>query len=147
MTAIVHPPEAMGMLLRETFRAMVERVEHQFDDMDLGLSQWLTLKLMGLGKIQCVGDINRELGLTTGASTRLVDQLEAKTFIIRQRSADDRRVVGVALTAEGTAMIEAMQPRLISLWNDQLAVFRAEERAMLFSLLSRLRDGLRGSAR
>ncbi len=143
--AIVQPPEAMGLLLREAFRAMVERLGHQFDNMDLGLSQWLTLKLMGLGTIKCIGDINRELGLTTGASTRLVDQLEGKGLIARQRSETDRRVVEIALTARGDEMIGAMQPRLTLLWKEQLSAFTLEERNQLFSLLLRLRDGLRGA--
>ncbi len=75
MTLKKHP-EAMGALIREIFRAMIDRVEYQFNDMDLVLSQWLALKLIGAGTICCIGDVTRELGLETGASTRLIDQLE-----------------------------------------------------------------------
>ena len=38
-----------------------------------------------------------------GAMTRLLDRLEAKGFCRRLRSADDRRVVHIELTAEGGA--------------------------------------------
>lgn len=136
------PPETMGALIRETFRAMVARVEHQFDDSDLALSQWLALKLIGAGDIACIGDVNRELGLESGAATRLVDQLENRHLLQRRRSMTDRRVVGIELTQDGAAVIEAMQPRLAAFWREQLGIFSEAEQDMLFAMLSRLRDRL-----
>ncbi|QEH80915.1 winged helix DNA-binding protein [Sphingomonas sp. C8-2] len=104
----------MGGLVRETFRAMVERVEHQFNDTDLVLSQWLTLRLIGSGRIACIGDVVREIGLESGSATRLVDQLENKKLLVRKRSTTDRRVVGIRLTEEGEAVVKSTQPRLVS---------------------------------
>jgi len=124
---------------------MVERVEHVFDDTDLTLSQWLTLKLMGEGAIMCIGDVNRELGITSGAATRLVDQLEGRMFICRQRSTSDRRSVGISLTDEGRSVIRVMQPRMAGFWARQLSIFTPAERSLLFSLLARLRDDLRAA--
>ncbi|WP_019832878.1 MarR family winged helix-turn-helix transcriptional regulator [Sphingomonas sp. PR090111-T3T-6A] len=137
------PPDGICLLLRTTFLAMVDRVEHEFDDLGLALSQWLTLKLINIGTISCIGDINRELGLTTGASTRLVDQLENRNLIVRRRGGADRRVVEIMLTDEGQRVIVAIQPRLADLWEEQLSDFEEDERDTLFALLSRLRDGLR----
>lgn len=132
----------MGALVRETFRAMVERVEHQFDDTDMNLSQWLTLKLIGSGEISCIGDVNRSLGLESGSSTRLVDQLECKGLLARKRSATDRRVVEIGLTPEGAAILQAVRPRLASFWETQLSIFSETEQDQLFTLLTRLRDRL-----
>ena len=136
------PPEAMGALVRETFRAMVKRVEHQFDDMDLVLSQWLALKLTGAGTISCVGDVTRELGLETGASTRLIDHLENRGLLVRRRSVIDRRVVGVALTEQGIAVLEDIQRRLARFWQEELGIFSEIERNLLFDMLTRLRNRL-----
>jgi len=135
-------PDQMGALIRETFRAMVERVEAQFQDTDIALSQWLTLKLIGSGKIGCIGDVNRELGLESGSSTRLVDQLESKGLLSRRRSSTDRRVVGIHLTEAGILVIKAMQPQIEGFWTKQLSVFSSGEQEQLFALLSRLRCGL-----
>ena len=138
----VYSPDRMGALVRETFRAMVDRVEHQFDDTDLVLSQWLTLKLIGSGRIVCIGDVARELGLESGSTTRLVDQLENKGLLMRKRSVTDRRVVKIELTRKGEAIIAEMQPRLVSFWATQLSHFSVEQQELLFILLSRLRDVL-----
>lgn len=137
-------PEVMGRTIRATFRAMAEGVEGHFDDMNLALSQWLTLKLIGDGTIHCVGDINKELDITTGASTRLVDQLEMRGLLVRVRSGKDRRVVRVSLTPEGNSLVQELQPRLRAFWVERLVDFRADEVDLLFSLLERLRARLSG---
>ncbi len=119
---------------------MVGRVEHQFAGTDLGLSQWLTLKLTGFGTISCIGDVTRELGLDTGASTRLIDQLENRGLVVRRRSMTDRRVVGVALTQQGEAIVNDMQPHLNRFWKKQLDIFTEDERNLLLDMLTRLRN-------
>jgi len=136
------PPEAIGGLLRETFRAMIRRVEHEFDQTDLALSQWMALRLIDTGTIACVGDVCRELGLDSGTSTRLIDQLELKCLIRRQRSGRDRRIVSLFISEAGRELVCAMQPRLRSFWSSHLEIFSAEEKAQLFTLLGRLRERL-----
>lgn len=134
----------MGALVRDTFRAMVVSVESQFDESELVLSQWLTLKLVATGRIECIGDVNRELGLESGASTRLVDQLQKRGWLTRKRSPVDRRVVTLRLTQQGRALIEIVRPRLLRFWETQLSSFSPEEAEQLFALLSRLQVGLGG---
>lgn len=135
-------PEAMGRLIRETFRAMIQRVERQFEQTDIVFSQWLALKLIDEGTIRCVTDVNRELGIRSGAATRLVDRLVSRRLLRRCRSGTDRRVIGLELTDEGQATILAMQPRLAIFWARHLAMFSERERQELMSMLTRLRDGL-----
>ncbi len=45
------------------------------------------------------------LGTDTAGMTRLLDRLESKGLIQRERDAGDRRAIVVALTEEGTALI------------------------------------------
>ena len=136
------PPDQIGGLIRETFRAMVSRVEQEFDHDGLALSQWLALRLIDEGRISCIGDVNKELGLESGASTRLVDQLENKKMLVRRRSEYDRRVVKILITDDGRKFVVSMQPRLLAFWKARLSSFSAGELNQLFSLLSRLRDRL-----
>jgi len=121
---------------------MIRRVEHEFDQTDLALSQWMALRLIDTGTIACVGDVCRELGLDSGTSTRLIDQLELKCLIRRQRSGRDRRIVSLFISEAGRELVCAMQPRLRSFWSSHLEIFSAEEKAQLFTLLGRLRERL-----
>jgi DNA-binding MarR family transcriptional regulator len=91
-----HRPEMKGALVRETFRAMVT-VEHQFDDTELMFLRRLALNLVDAGRIACIGDVHRELGIASGAAARLVDQLARKALLARARSVVERRVLAIAL--------------------------------------------------
>jgi MarR family transcriptional regulator, organic hydroperoxide resistance regulator len=51
-----------------------------------------------------------EAGVTKGTLTGVVDTLERRGLVTRTRSSDDRRMVSVALTAEGEALIARIYP-------------------------------------
>ncbi|MBK8309145.1 MAG: MarR family transcriptional regulator [Gammaproteobacteria bacterium] len=83
-------------------------------------------------------DIARHLGHDTGATTRLIDQLEARGLIARRRDKTDRRIVNLSLTDAGHAVATELMPRTVKFWNDMLAEFTAAEASTLIELLSRL---------
>ena len=132
--------------LRETYRAMTRSVERRLEETGLAFSQWLTLRLLGSGKISCVGDVNRELGLESGASTRLVDQLEQRGLLLRERSMVDRRVIELALTPSGGDLLAAIDPQITRYWSDRLSILTRVEQHELLDLLTRIRDDLIGDA-
>ncbi len=55
-----------------------------------------------------MGTLSRRLGTTMGASTNLVDKLVYAGFVERNRSSEDRRVVNVKATEQGTALLESV---------------------------------------
>jgi DNA-binding MarR family transcriptional regulator len=67
------------------------------------------------------GDLAKATGLTSGSVTALLDRLEAKALIIRERDDVDRRRTNVRLNREATAPIEAIyEPRqnaMFELWS------------------------------
>ncbi|MDV3480068.1 MarR family winged helix-turn-helix transcriptional regulator [Sphingobium yanoikuyae] len=136
--AIDPAPDQMGIVIREVFRGMMECLDDEFRDTDLAFSQHLALDLIHAGKIACVGDVNRALGLDV--STRLVDQLEKRKLLVRERSHNDRRIVGLSLTSRGIETVLTMRPRFARFWDRQLSGFSSAEREQLLSLLMRLRD-------
>lgn len=50
-------------------------------------------------------ELGRDLVVTTGGVTRLIDRLEAESLVRRERDPRDRRVVFAQLTAEGRAAV------------------------------------------
>ena len=58
---------------------------------------------------QCsMQDIARELGFTKGGATRVVNRLEKKGYIQRQRSPEDGRVCCVKVTAPGSVLVKSV---------------------------------------
>ncbi len=77
-----------------------------------------------------VGDVAAHLLLRHHSAVELVDRAVAAGLLVRQVDASDRRVVRLALTAEGSRRLEA------------LAALHLEELARLGPRLSRLWAGL-----
>jgi DNA-binding MarR family transcriptional regulator len=74
----------------------------------------------------------------SGATTRLVDQLERRGLLTRERRKDDRRVIELSLTPQGRSVVRTLMPHVIDFWNGALSEFSPEELETLIDLLSRL---------
>ncbi|MGD8764946.1 MAG: MarR family transcriptional regulator [Desulfobacteraceae bacterium] len=58
---------------------------------------------------QCsMQDIAKDLGFTKGGATRVVNRLEKKGYIERQRSREDGRVCCVKVTAPGSMLVKTV---------------------------------------
>lgn len=69
----------------------------------LGATDFFCLNLISLAGTATAGEIAAQTGLTTGATTRLIDRLEEAGYVRRVRDPRDRRRVHVALAAERQA--------------------------------------------
>jgi DNA-binding MarR family transcriptional regulator len=129
---------SIGCLLRRLNNLMIPRAEARFADDDITFAHWVTLMCLRDGLASTCADISRHMNHDSGATTRLVDQLEKRGLVERTRSKTDRRVVHLSLTAEGKAVTKALAPRTMNFWNEMLDGFSGAEAAMLIELLSRL---------
>jgi MarR family 2-MHQ and catechol resistance regulon transcriptional repressor len=83
---------------------------HLADKADLTMSQFAVLEaLLHLGAMS-QGDICHKLLLSGSNITTVIDNLEKRALVRRDRRTDDRRVVEVSLTPKGRQVIEAYFP-------------------------------------
>jgi DNA-binding MarR family transcriptional regulator len=129
---------SMGFILHRAQKLVRRCVERVFERRKLTLSQWIALTLLGEGVVSTPGEIADKLGHDTGATTRLLDQLQNEGFIERDRKDHDRRIVSLSLTQSGRSAIDALLPSVVDTWNDILKEFDREEVETLIGLLTRL---------
>ncbi len=127
-----------GRLMRRIDKLMAAFIESHFDTHEISFQQWVSLKVVRDGVARNAGELARELGHTTGATTRLIDTLEARGLIERDRSCVDRRVVRLVLTQEGEAQVLALQGSVVDAWNEVLADFEQSEVDALVDGMTRL---------
>jgi len=118
---------APGRLLRRIDRLMSALVESRFESLDISFMQWIALKVIRDGIATNAGELARELAITTGATTRLIDVLEKRDLVERDRGKADRRVVHLAVTAKGAEEVVTLHHHVVDAWNDVLADFEQEE--------------------
>ena len=127
-----------GYLLRRLYASMQRHFEKRMQPLDLTAMQWGPLLLMAEGRGNTAAELARGMDIDTGAMTRMLDRLEAKGLVARARSASDRRVVRLELTAEGLNVASQIPHLLADVLNLHLRDFKADELQMLMGFLQRM---------
>ncbi|MBZ4416091.1 MarR family transcriptional regulator [Myxococcus sp. RHSTA-1-4] len=85
-----------------------------------------------------MGDLARRLGVTEKTVTGVVDRLEREGYLMRERSASDRRVVHCRLTPEGQATWQKLDRSMNQGMSQFLGILDASDRKALFRILEKL---------
>jgi DNA-binding MarR family transcriptional regulator len=72
--------------------------------------------------------------------TRLLDRMEARGLILRERSSEDRRVVITRISGAGSALVDSMDQPLRKLSKSKLGKFGRDGLAELIAGLERMRE-------
>ena len=140
---------SVGYLLMRAKQSIGAACDERLSSHDLTHSQWVPLLKLSLCGPNPVAALVRELEIDAGAVTRLLDRLEAKGLVRRERSSEDRRVVMVHLTAEGQRVTGELTAVLADIFNAHLQGFSQDEWQQLLHLLRRFianGDALRHSS-
>jgi MarR family 2-MHQ and catechol resistance regulon transcriptional repressor len=105
------------------------------------MSQFGTLEaLLHLGPL-CQCDLSKKLLKSSGNVTMVVDNLEKRGLVERQREGEDRRFVTVHLTEEGRRLISEIFPDHVTAIVDEMSILTGPEQEELGRLCRKL--GLR----
>ena len=123
-------------LMRATNIATNHIHRHLVGD-NLTLSQFAVLEaLYHLGPLS-QGQLGEKILKSNANLTTVVDTLEKKALVIRNRSEADRRKVTVHLTDTGEALIAKVFPRHAEIVAKELDFLNIKEKSMLTELLKR----------
>lgn len=113
---------------------------------ELSLVEFHALRrLQGAGHLS-VQDLGTDAGLTKSGATRLVDRLEARGFLRRERSDADGRVCCVVATGAGEAALARARAAFARRLGAALAGLDTAERGHLVAVLPRLAAAVRPPA-
>lgn len=85
------------------------------------------------------GEIGAHMVTPVPDVTRLVDRLEARGLVTRERSKEDRRIVRVAITKAGLDLLALLDRPMVLLHEQQLAHMAETDLSRLVLLLARVR--------
>ena len=134
------PEQSVGYLMRRILNALSLEVDRQLEPNGLTHAQWVPLFKLYMGSASTVAELARGCQLDTGGMTRLLDRLETKGLLRRNRSSEDRRVVNLELTDEGRAAAKAIPAVLCGVQNAHMRGFTQQEWETLRALLRRMLD-------
>lgn len=132
------PEVSIGSLVKQLQSSLTRMMDQRMAPMGLTATQWRPMALIRYHDVHTPAELSRRADIDTGAMTRALDRLEAKKFISRQRSADDRRSVRIELTEAGNAVAEQILPAVAATLNTHLKGFSSEEVELFVSMVSRM---------
>jgi DNA-binding MarR family transcriptional regulator len=118
---------------------MTQVAEERFASLAISFTQWLVLTWLNAheGHISAT-HLSNQIGHDMGALTRVIDELERRGYVKRERSRSDRRAVEIAITAPGRLQAQSARRVLVGLLNELVAPFSDQEVDTLIQLLHRL---------
>ena len=135
-------------LMRATNIA-TNRIHRHLAQDNLTLSQFAVLEaLYHLGPLS-QGQLGEKILKSNANLTTVVDTLEKKGLVVRERSETDRRKVSVHLTDSGETLIAKVFPRHAKVVSEELGFLSVKEKNLLTELLKRfqLNQGVRDVSR
>lgn len=130
--------ESVGRMTQVLAGLLTRRIDQQMQVHDLNAQQWKPLLMLRAGKADTAAEMARLNCSDNGAMTRMLDRLEAKGLVKRVRSAEDRRIVHLALTKDGERVADQIPYALSQVLNEHLEGFSKDEFNQLKSLLRRM---------
>ena len=145
--ATLQPGKSLGFLVKRCGVLMTQTAERHFESTSVSFTQWNALmRLCAQPGHMSATQLSRELGYDTGALSRVVDELERRGLVRRQRSRRDRRAVEIATTAAGRRQAASARRAMAELLNELVEPYTEAEIVTLIGLLRRMQLHLQRAA-
>jgi DNA-binding MarR family transcriptional regulator len=118
--------------------SLVRRVDLHMQPLELTGMQWEPLMMLWLGRADTVAGLARVIQMGDASMSRMLDRLEDKDLVRRERSAADRRVVNLHLTAKGRKVANKIWPIVVDGMHVHLDGFKKDELAQFNDFLCRM---------
>ena len=138
---------SIGYLVKRCGGLMTQLAERRFESTSVSFTQWLVLmRLNGRDEPISATQLSKELCHDMGALTRVVDDLERRGLVARERSRRDRRAVELAITAAGRREADSGKRVIVDLLNELAEHYSVTELNALVGLLQRMVGVLQSAA-
>lgn len=104
--------------------------------------QFDIIATLGNTRGMCCKDLGEKTLITKGTLTGVVDRLELKGLVARERSGNDKRSFFVRLTPAGEAMFDEVFPKVIAQAKTMFSAYGEDELAAIEATLATLKQNI-----
>jgi DNA-binding MarR family transcriptional regulator len=139
------PRKGVGHLLNRVRTEMLAALDKELEAdqslaaLDISSAQFMIIATLALADApKSASDLCKGISYDAGAMTRMIDRLETKGLIRRNRCSDDRRMAYLELTEEGNRAYPRMREISMGVVNRFLRGFTQTEARQLEGYLTRM---------
>ena len=114
------------------------QISFRCENQGLTISQFGVLDALYRGGAYCQKELGEKIFKSSGNITLVIDNLEKRGFVKRERKGDDRRYISILLTDDGRKVISEVLPKVANFIQDELKVLSEEEQKFLRSICRKL---------
>lgn len=147
------PKKSVGYMLnrvRVEMLAALDRelvADQRLAPLEISSAQFIVIAMLAASsEPMSASNLCKGISYDAGAMTRMLDRLESKGLIRRNRSAQDRRLMHLELTEEGRAVYPRMREISMAVANHFLRGFTKTEARQLEGLLGRMFENAQAEA-
>jgi MarR family transcriptional regulator, multiple antibiotic resistance protein MarR len=129
---------SVGLLMSRARMSVLTSLDAELEPFGLTGVQYGVLKHLAERTGGTAADLCRAMHYDTGSMTRMLDRLEEKGFLRRERCKDDRRVVYLRLTTAGREHLPRLHVAAVRVFDRHLAGFSPAEIDNLKHYLGRM---------
>lgn len=133
--------DLVSFQVRRAHVALAQGFQGKLRAHDLSLMQYAVLSVIRDNPGLSQTDLGNALGIDRSTMVAIIDRLQGRSLVFRESSPQDRRSYALILTAEGKALLRAIAPIVDGFEAETTADLTDAERALLLTLLQRLRGG------
>jgi DNA-binding MarR family transcriptional regulator len=129
---------SVGYLISRARSAVLTNLDVELEPLGMTSVQYGVLKYIAAGTAETAADLCRLMHYDNGSMTRLLDRLEDKCLLRRERSKDDRRLVFLRLTNTARVLLPRLRAVAVRVLDRHLSGFSTTEIDSLKQYLSRM---------
>ena len=134
----MNPIDEVLVALRRVIRATDLHSKHLAKTTGLTAPQILLLQTIRNKGEVTIGQLAREMSLSQATVTAIIDRLEKRKYVFRERSQQDKRKVHAYLTAEAIEVLKTAPIPLQDHFTSQFNELHEWEQTMIISSLQRI---------
>ena len=141
--------EQTELVLRDLFKIkhQVSRAHKQTQHhLNLAPVHWHVLRLMEEGEVMTIGDVAKNLCVSKGAATQIIDTLVEEGLVNRQPDEKDRRIVRLELTRKSRKLSQEFHQYITDSFVELFAALSDEELATYATLTHKISSTIQGEA-
>lgn len=97
--------------IARVYNDVFSKIEKNIQGFNLNISEFGVLEMLYHNGEQPVQKLAEKILVTSGTITYVVNKLESKELVIREKSKDDKRIYYVNLTEKGQELISSIFPK------------------------------------
>ncbi|RYG74197.1 MarR family transcriptional regulator [Lentibacillus lipolyticus] len=126
------------VVLMKASKSVMEHVKDNIQSFDMKTSDFTVLEALYHKGAMTVKQISEAVLISTGSMTYVIDKLETKGLLERCPCPDDRRVIHIHITDEGTKLMDEIFPRHQQAIENLFQDITPEEKNTVIDVLKRI---------